>query len=109
MAMTRTEIQSKYDSKNCRNFTLKFNLKYDADVIKKLDNVPSRNGYIKELIRQDLACTCPEKSSISVPFSPAAMSTLEEKAKEKGLSVPDLIAVIVNEQLIRTCSEKEGV
>ena len=45
----------------------------------------------------------PKKADcVSVPFSPAAMSILAEKAAEKGLSVPDLVSVMVNEQLIRT-------
>lgn len=109
MAKTRTEIQAKYDAANRKTYSLKFNLNYDADIIKKLDSIESKNGYIRDLIRQDLARTCPVKSSVSVPFSEASLSILEEKASEKGISVPDLIALVVNEQLLRTCSDTASV
>jgi hypothetical protein len=34
---------------------LKLNLKTDADILEKLESVGNRQGYIKELIRKDLA------------------------------------------------------
>lgn len=34
---------------------MKLNLVYDADVLEKLDSVPNKQGYIKELIRKDIA------------------------------------------------------
>lgn len=33
---------------------IRFNKHTDADIIKKLDSVDSKQGYIKELIRKDL-------------------------------------------------------
>ena len=33
---------------------MKLNRRTDGDVLEKLDNVPSKQGYIKELIRADL-------------------------------------------------------
>lgn len=44
----------KYDKKNTRHVGLKLNLKIDADIIEKLDSVPSKQGYVKELIRADI-------------------------------------------------------
>lgn len=45
---------AKYDKANTRQITFKFNLKTDADILKKLDEVKNRQGYIKELIRKDM-------------------------------------------------------
>ena len=61
MAMTRTEIQKKYDAVNRKNYTLKLHNTLDADIIEKLASVPSMMGYIKELIRRDIAGSVPEK------------------------------------------------
>lgn len=50
----RRAIQ-KYDSANTRQIHLKLNLKTDADILERLDEVNSIQGYIKDLIREDLA------------------------------------------------------
>ena len=50
----RRAIQ-KYDSANTRQIHLKLNLKTDADILARLDEVDSIQGYIKDLIREDLA------------------------------------------------------
>ena len=50
----RFERQRKYDKANTKPYALKLNLKTDADIIKKLSEVDSIQGYIKELIRKDL-------------------------------------------------------
>lgn len=47
--------QAKYDAENTRQVHLKLNRRTDSDVLEKLDNVQSKQGYIKELIRRDLA------------------------------------------------------
>lgn len=44
----------KYEAENTRQVHLKLNLRTDKDVLEKLDSVPSKQGYIKELIRADL-------------------------------------------------------
>ena len=44
----------KYDAKNTRQYHLKLNLNTDADIIQKFEQVKSVQGYIKELIREDL-------------------------------------------------------
>lgn len=48
------KASEKYDKKNTRNIMFKFNLKNDADILKKLDSVDNRQGYIKMLIRNDM-------------------------------------------------------
>ena len=54
MALTRTEIQKRYDDKNRKNYTFKLNINYDSDIIEKLASVESIQGYIKECIRKDI-------------------------------------------------------
>ena len=49
------KAQKKYDAANTRQFHLKLNRRTDEDVLEKLDSVASKQGYIKELIRADLA------------------------------------------------------
>ena len=54
MANRHTVAQRKYDSANCRYFYLKYNTTTDADVIGKLESVPSKQNYIRQLIRKDI-------------------------------------------------------
>lgn len=46
---------AKYDAVNTRQIKLKLNLKEDADILAKLDSVSNKQGYIKELVRGDIA------------------------------------------------------
>lgn len=48
------KAQRKYDAENTRQVHLKLNRRTDGDVLEKLDSVPSKQGYIKRLIRADL-------------------------------------------------------
>ena len=66
MAKKATINQTKYDKTHCRTYGLKLNLVNDADIIEKLSSVPSMQGYIKQLIRQDLAGSVPD--SVPIPF-----------------------------------------
>lgn len=50
----RRAIQ-KYDSANTKQIHLKLNLKTDADILERLAEQDSVQGYIKTLIRADLA------------------------------------------------------
>lgn len=50
----QSEYQDKYDKANTKKILLKLNLATDADILAKLDAVPNKQGYIKELIRKDL-------------------------------------------------------
>lgn len=45
---------AKYDQSNTRQIKLKLNLKTDKDIIMKLDSVENKQGYIKDLIREDI-------------------------------------------------------
>lgn len=47
------EYIAKFNRENYRHYHIKVNLK-DKDVIEKLESVPSKNGYIVELIREDI-------------------------------------------------------
>lgn len=53
---TKAQIkaQAKYDAANTKQVHLKLNRNTDWDVIDKLNSVPSKQGYIKKLIRADL-------------------------------------------------------
>ena len=49
------KAQRRYDARNTRQVHIKLNLRTDSDVLARLDDVPSKQGYIKRLIREDLA------------------------------------------------------
>ena len=50
----RKAIQ-KYDAANTKQIHLKLNLKTDADILAQLEKQSSVQGYIKNLIREDIA------------------------------------------------------
>lgn len=52
--MGSKEADARYDAAHTRQIKLKLNLKTDADILKKLDSVENKQGYIKELIRKDM-------------------------------------------------------
>lgn len=52
---SQKKAQAKYDKENTRQIHLKLNRRTDADVIQALDNVKSKQGYIKGLIRADIS------------------------------------------------------
>lgn len=64
MAQTRTQIQARYDAKNCKSFSLKFNMKTDADILEKVASVPSFQAYVKQLIRNDIAASVPNSAPV---------------------------------------------
>ena len=53
-----TEAQKKasrkYDAENTKTIKMKLNKKTDADILKWLDLMENKQGYIKELIRRDM-------------------------------------------------------
>lgn len=51
---TGRAAQKKYQAEKCKQYLFRFTKTTDADIIEKLDSVPNRLGYIKELIRKDL-------------------------------------------------------
>ena len=48
------KASAKYDAVNTRQIKMKLNIKTDADILKKLDSVSNKQGYIKALIRRDI-------------------------------------------------------
>lgn len=61
MALKASIRQQRYDSTHTRKYCLKLNLEHDEDIILRLASVPSMQGYIKALIRQDIAQQDPQK------------------------------------------------
>lgn len=51
----------KYDRENMRQIKFNLSLKYDQDIITALDAQPNKQGYIKSLIRADIARANSEK------------------------------------------------
>lgn len=49
----KLEYLAKYEKEKTRSIHLKFNLLTDADILDWLDTRDNKQGYIKELIRQD--------------------------------------------------------
>lgn len=47
--------QSKYDKEHCVQVNLKLNKSTDKDILDKLKAVENKQGYIKDLIRLDMA------------------------------------------------------
>lgn len=45
----------KYERNNIRRVLIKLNINTDADILEKLSTVMNKQGYIKQLIRKDIA------------------------------------------------------
>lgn len=69
MATKASISHAKYDAANTTGVYLKLNLKTDSDILEKLSSVPNRQGYIKQLIRQDIAGSVPTPATEPVPVS----------------------------------------
>lgn len=54
MPTKRSVSQMRYDKESTRYYGLKLNLKTDADIIARLNEQSSMQGYIKALIRADI-------------------------------------------------------
>ena len=70
---THTEAQMRYDKVNRRVYGFRLHNVIDADIIARLAEVDSMQGYIKDLIREDIKrqsapVSAPEKTD-SVPDS----------------------------------------
>ena len=49
------ESKTKWDKENTTVVTMKLNKNKDADIIEKMKSVPNKQGYLKQLIRGDIA------------------------------------------------------
>lgn len=61
--IARRRANAKYDASNTTQVKFKFNNKTDADVIKRLNEVPNKAGYVKSLIRADIKTNQVESDS----------------------------------------------
>lgn len=50
----RTAAQAKYDKEHTKGFYIKLNLRTDIDIIRWLWKQPSKQGAIKQLIREEI-------------------------------------------------------
>lgn len=46
--------RARYDAQHTRQIVLKLNRRTDAEILRKLDEQPNKQGYIKQLIRADI-------------------------------------------------------
>ena len=54
----RLRANDKYDKNATKKILLKLNKNTDADILARLEEVPNKQGYIKELIRRDMLHRC---------------------------------------------------
>lgn len=91
MADSRTVIQARYDSKNRKSFAVKLNKNYDSDIINKLESVESINGYIRQLIRDDITRTgsVPEgtQARTVVIYEPIGTPPVPKTEKKEGITM----------------------
>lgn len=50
----QAEAVKRYQDKSTRLMSIRLNLNTDADIIRRLEEVDSKQGYIKQLIRADI-------------------------------------------------------
>ena len=55
MTKTHSERQMEFNKQNIKVYRMDLNIRTDADIIEHLDKQQSKQGYIKQLIRQDIA------------------------------------------------------
>ena len=53
--------QDRWEKANIKRLQIKLHTTIDADILQKLDSVPNKQGYIKQLVRQDIANTSENK------------------------------------------------
>ena len=47
--------QERFDRKNSKRFVIKVMIRTESDILEKLGREPNKSGYIKSLIRKDIA------------------------------------------------------
>lgn len=55
MSKNKLTARERYDAEHTKSVKLKLNIKTDADILARLDEVENKQGYIKRLIRKDIA------------------------------------------------------
>lgn len=51
----KATAKERYDKAKTKMYTIKVFINTEADIMEKLDGVPNKAGYIKSLIRADIA------------------------------------------------------
>lgn len=51
---SQRRASAKYDAANTTSVRLKLNINTEMDIIERLEEVKNKNGYIKQLIREDI-------------------------------------------------------
>lgn len=59
---SRKKYQHEWDSRNTKNIGVKLNYRTDADILSRLATVNNVQGYVKQLIRDDIARHSQEES-----------------------------------------------
>ncbi|HCB94373.1 MAG TPA: hypothetical protein DEP65_00975 [Ruminococcus sp.] len=57
----RLTPQQRYAKKNIKQFKIDCVINTESDIIKQLESVPNKAGYIKQLIRADIAAHADEE------------------------------------------------
>ena len=52
--MEKSNSQNTYDQQNTVKITMKLNIKTDADILSLIQSKENKQGYLKELLRNDL-------------------------------------------------------
>lgn len=86
MATKHTISQAKYDREHRRTYGFRLHNELDKDIIEKLASVPSMQGYVKQLIREDIART----RSVSAPVP----ETKPTRKKGKAALEKDILAYL---------------
>ena len=55
ICIQKTTAKERYDARTAKHYHLKLNKGTDSEIIEKLESVDSVQGYIKEMIRKDIA------------------------------------------------------
>lgn len=55
MNKDRQKYQTNYMYEHYRQILLRFDLEKDKEIVKKLDKVPNKTEYVRQLINKDLA------------------------------------------------------
>lgn len=83
---THTEAQARYDKVNRRVYGFRLHNEIDGDIIAKLASVDSMQGYIKQLIREDLKEPTAQKNStcIDIRKEIEKLSEFSNEIKDSG-------------------------
>lgn len=99
--------QARFDRLNSKVYRLKVMTRTEADIITKLDSVPNKAGYIKQLIRADVvnggqtqsgSCTA-ETAREMVEVQVLLPEELVRAAGEQGIDLSQLLQEILKEHI----------